>query len=361
MTEPLGVTIIVVNYNNAKFVGAAIDSALAQDHPLTEVIVVDDASTDNSRDMIATYEGRVKTQYRHQNGGQVLAQAGSWQLASHPIIIFLDSDDLVYEHAASSVAAAWTSETVKVQYLMSMIDGQGQNFGHVHPKYPPDVTTELLRDEILRTGGSPNSPGSGNAYARSLMERLAQDGAFDIERPRDIAMDAVLELNAPFYGEVLTLHKVLAFYRVHGGNEYAMSSVEGAGFANKARAFERKVAYLEQRCRAWNIAFDADAALDGSIWLQECKLADTRVLGNPSPESSWRILRRAVRACARARLPLLNRTMRIAWLLGVATAPKPVARRLVEVRFIASRRPAWFESMFKVILRFTQAAKVGSA
>jgi len=358
MTEPLGVTIIVVNYNNAKFVGAAIDSALAQDHPLTEVIVVDDVSTDHSRDVIAAYEGRVKTQFREQNGGQVLAQAGSWHLASHPIIIFLDSDDLLNENAASSVVAAWTPEAVKVQYLMSMIDGQGQSFGHVHPKYPPDVTTELLRDEILRTGGSPNSPGSGNAYARSLLERLSDDGAFDIERPKDVAMDAVLELNAPFYGEVLTLHKVLACYRVHGGNEYAMSSVEGAGFANKARAFERKVAYLEQRCKAWDIPFDAKAALDGSIWLQECKLADTRVVGNSGPESTWRILQRAIRACSRARLPLLNRTMRIAWLLGVATAPKPVARRLVEVRFIASRRPAWFEAAFKAVLRLTQAAKV---
>jgi glycosyltransferase involved in cell wall biosynthesis len=53
MTEPLSVTIVVVNYNNERFLAAAIDSALCQDHPLCEVIVVDDSSTDNSRAVIA--------------------------------------------------------------------------------------------------------------------------------------------------------------------------------------------------------------------------------------------------------------------------------------------------------------------
>ena len=53
MSEPLGVTIIVVNYNYGRFLAAAIESALAQNHPLCEVIVVDDCSTDNSRAIIA--------------------------------------------------------------------------------------------------------------------------------------------------------------------------------------------------------------------------------------------------------------------------------------------------------------------
>ena len=42
MSEPLGVSIIVVNYNNERFLAAAIDSALGQEYPLCEVIVVDD-------------------------------------------------------------------------------------------------------------------------------------------------------------------------------------------------------------------------------------------------------------------------------------------------------------------------------
>jgi hypothetical protein len=45
MNELPGVSIVIPNYNYARFVDAAIESALAQDHPETEVIVVDDGST----------------------------------------------------------------------------------------------------------------------------------------------------------------------------------------------------------------------------------------------------------------------------------------------------------------------------
>ena len=55
MNEALGVSIIVLNYNYGRFLAEAIESALKQNHPLCEVIVVDDASTDHSRDVIARY------------------------------------------------------------------------------------------------------------------------------------------------------------------------------------------------------------------------------------------------------------------------------------------------------------------
>src|SRR5262249_597532 len=55
MSELWGVSIIVVNYNNGEFLPAAVDSALGQDHPFCEVIVVDDCSADNSRALITQY------------------------------------------------------------------------------------------------------------------------------------------------------------------------------------------------------------------------------------------------------------------------------------------------------------------
>ena len=56
-----GVSIVIPNYNYAHFVGEAIESALAQDHPACEVIVVDDCSTDASRSVIERYADRVRT------------------------------------------------------------------------------------------------------------------------------------------------------------------------------------------------------------------------------------------------------------------------------------------------------------
>ena len=51
----LMVTIIINNFNYAKYIGASIESALAQTYDNVEVIVSDDGSTDNSREVIESY------------------------------------------------------------------------------------------------------------------------------------------------------------------------------------------------------------------------------------------------------------------------------------------------------------------
>jgi glycosyltransferase involved in cell wall biosynthesis len=84
VSERLGVSIIVVNYNNEAFLAAAIDSALSQPHPVCEVIVVDDCSTDNSRAVIARYGDRIKSVLRDTNGGQTEAINIGWPLARYP-------------------------------------------------------------------------------------------------------------------------------------------------------------------------------------------------------------------------------------------------------------------------------------
>jgi len=92
----LGVSIIVLNYNYGRFLAEAIDSALNQNHQLCEVIVVDDGSTDNSRAVIARYGDRIRSVLRETNDGQILALKDVWPLARHPILIFLDADDLLF-------------------------------------------------------------------------------------------------------------------------------------------------------------------------------------------------------------------------------------------------------------------------
>src|SRR5215467_9469574 len=57
-------SVIIANYNYQDFVGAAISSALAIDWPDKEVIVVDDASTDDSRTIIEGYSGKVAAYFR---------------------------------------------------------------------------------------------------------------------------------------------------------------------------------------------------------------------------------------------------------------------------------------------------------
>ena len=54
-TAPPLVTTIIPSYNHAQYVGAAIESVLAQDYPNLELIVIDDGSSDDSHEVIRRY------------------------------------------------------------------------------------------------------------------------------------------------------------------------------------------------------------------------------------------------------------------------------------------------------------------
>ncbi len=91
-------TIVIVNYNYARFVAAAIDSALEQSYDPVEVIVVDDGSTDGSRRIIASYGERIRSLFQ-DNGGQGAAYNAGWRAARGEFVLFLDSDDVLMKDA----------------------------------------------------------------------------------------------------------------------------------------------------------------------------------------------------------------------------------------------------------------------
>jgi glycosyltransferase involved in cell wall biosynthesis len=351
MSEPLGVSIIVVNYNNERFLRAAIDSALGQNHALYEVIVVDDSSTDNSHVVIADYRDRIGSVLRKENGGQTAALNNAWPLARHPILIFLDSDDLLLPHAAATVVAHWAAGVVKVQFPLVTIDEAGREFGHSTPKYPSGLDTATIRTALLRTGGSPNSPGSGNAYSRALLEKVTRDHGFDFENSRQHWMDAILECNAPFYGEVLTLYEPLACYRLHGENLYTINVVNKRHIMKLVDAFAHKLKYFADRCETWGIPFNPTLANNRSLWSLECRLMIlklccwNRSTDGLAQESILRILYCALRACINLPLPILNRILRAGWIISLAISTRPVAKRLIALRLVVGERPAWLKRL----------------
>src|SRR5215467_609020 len=121
--EPL-VSIIINNYNYGRFLKQAIESALDQTYQKTEVIVVDDGSTDTSRQVITNYNGQIIA-VLNDNGGQASALNGCFFDGHWGVLIFRDADDMVLPHTAQRMAEVLQSELsiARVQYRLAVIDG----------------------------------------------------------------------------------------------------------------------------------------------------------------------------------------------------------------------------------------------
>lgn len=108
MADKTLVSILINNYNYHRFLAEAIDSALAQTYDNFEVIVVDDGSTDGSREIIKQYENRIIPVLK-ENGGQASAFNAGFAASQGEIICFLDSDDIFLPEKVTEIVKAFTN------------------------------------------------------------------------------------------------------------------------------------------------------------------------------------------------------------------------------------------------------------
>lgn len=87
------VSVIVPAYNSAAYIRKALDSILEQDYPNKEVIVVDDGSSDGTRDVLAAYGDQIQVIHQ-ENAGSAVARNQGLRAAAGDYIAFLDSDDV---------------------------------------------------------------------------------------------------------------------------------------------------------------------------------------------------------------------------------------------------------------------------
>src|SRR5271169_5995224 len=87
-----GIAVIIPAYNSAHYLRRCIDSILLQTHPAAEIIVVDDGSRDNTREIVMSYQDSVRYFWR-PNGGLSAARNTGVQQTVSTWIAFLDADD----------------------------------------------------------------------------------------------------------------------------------------------------------------------------------------------------------------------------------------------------------------------------
>ena len=203
------VSIILSNYNYARYVGAAIESALAQTHPEVEVIVVDDGSTDGSGEAIARYAGRVEV-LMQENRGQAAAMNAGYALSHGDPVIFLDADD---ELLPSAAAAAGDQGAAVIHWNIVEVDAQGTPTGTVHPGElaEGDLLPTLREDGPLQW---PTPPTSGNAWTRRYLDAVMPVP----EEEFRLNADAYLSSLAPLHGTLHAVAEPQTRYRSHGEN-----------------------------------------------------------------------------------------------------------------------------------------------
>lgn len=92
--KPVLASVTVVTHNSSRFIGPCLDALLAQDYRPLEVIVVDNASKDETRSILARYAGRIRLIENNSNSGFAAAQnraiaasRGQWVLTLNPDVL----------------------------------------------------------------------------------------------------------------------------------------------------------------------------------------------------------------------------------------------------------------------------------
>jgi glycosyltransferase involved in cell wall biosynthesis len=95
------VSIVIPAYNHAGYLSEAIESVQAQNYPRVELLVLDDGSTDNTREVLEEYAGQFYWE-THQNMGQSATLNKGWRMSEGEILAYLSADDVLLPAAAST-------------------------------------------------------------------------------------------------------------------------------------------------------------------------------------------------------------------------------------------------------------------
>ncbi len=336
MTKPLKFSIIIANYNYARFVSEAIESALAQDWPHFEIIVVDDGSTDDSRERISAYKDRVRAIFQ-SNSGQRVANNVGFAASSGDAVIFLDADDLLAPTMLSEIAAIWSEQTSKVQAMMMRVDEHGRALGSTLPALHLAPSPSDIRRWANSGAEYPSPPGSGNAYARSFLEKI-----FPIDADRDGFTDSTCIAMAPFFGDIHTITTPLVYYRIHGANDSNLLRDDRNFGREVARAIKRLKA-SQDACEMQGLRPPPLSSLFRGTHLLQLRVASLRLRPTEHPltnDSRARAFADALTVPFRSGFePLVRRILIAAWSMIAVVSPQPLARAMIRRRFTPRRAP----------------------
>ena len=224
MSGPL-VTVYLVNHNYGRFARQAVESVLAQTMQDFELLIIDDGSTDDSRDVLAEYSSlpNVVTIFQHNKGLNVTNNI-ALRSARGKYIMRLDADDWLDEHA--------------LQVLSGVLDREPE-VGLVFPDYyTVDVegrVLEMVRRHDFADVTLLDQPAHG-ACTMARRDLLREVGGYDESFRCQDGYDIWLKFIQKF--DVKNVNLPLFFYRQHGSS---LTRNENRILDTRARIIEKRI------------------------------------------------------------------------------------------------------------------------
>jgi glycosyltransferase involved in cell wall biosynthesis len=285
--EPL-VSVVIDCYNHGDFIRDAIDSVLEQSYRNFELIVVDNSSTDNSRDLIESY-GNCLIAIFQANSGQEGALNTGITHSKGEIICFLDGDDYFHKDKLAKVVKAFQEHPNWLQVVHGKItvDRNGLPTGCG----PKSFSQGDVRGLLLRWGRYVWETTSALSYRREALEKFLPI-PFNGLNSADVYTTAVV----PFLGQVGCVNEPLMFYRQHGNNVQS----HNINLSNRIKMREVTAEYINAGAERAGIPQRFDIQKD-STYRSYIALQQGVVSGREALEIIWLSLRRNLAIRSRPR------------------------------------------------------------
>jgi glycosyltransferase involved in cell wall biosynthesis len=198
------VSVIIPTFNRSSLIKEALDSALSQNYRPMEIVVIDDGSTDNTEQVVASYGG-IKY-IRQANSGPAAARNNGIRASSGELIALLDSDDRWLPRKLERQVPLFTDPEIGLVHaaIRFFRDGTGEVLGEMFSGERLDVH-DILSHKMLGT--------QTVVFRRRVFDEI---GGFDesLLGPEDF--DFFIRVAAHF--KMVGMPAVLAEARQHTGN-----------------------------------------------------------------------------------------------------------------------------------------------
>ncbi|QHI37443.1 Putative teichuronic acid biosynthesis glycosyltransferase TuaG [Kordia antarctica] len=203
MQQPL-VSVITPTYNSEVFISETIDSIRAQTYTNWELILVDDASSDTTVEILqhySTLDKRITFYVLDTNSGAAIARNTAIEKASGSFIAFLDADDLWKPEKLSKQISFMQTKDIAVSFSSyELMNEKGTSLGKMIKALPTVNYAKMLKSNYVgNLTGMYNAEKLGKVYMPNIRKR--QDWALWLKLIKKV-------------GKAHSLEEPLAKYRV---------------------------------------------------------------------------------------------------------------------------------------------------